>query len=117
MNGEEFGARSKAGKSGNGKSKAITSNDEEQDDEDEEPAPNVDVPWHKRMTGPLMAKACNEEAFKEILAHHDNKGFGQRFNLAINEYWAGFTEEEKDDFSKKAREWNRQGPPKNMKPS
>lgn len=109
--------RSKAGKGGKGKNKAVEENDEEQDDEDDEPARNVDVPWHKRMTGPLMAKACDEEAFKKILAHHEDKGFGQRFNLAINEYWGGFTEEEKDDFSKKAREWNRQGPPKNMKPS
>ncbi|KAF4584650.1 hypothetical protein EYR38_001879 [Pleurotus pulmonarius] len=116
---EDAGAsneRSKAGKGMKGKSKAVEATDEEQEDT-EEPAPNVDVPWHKRMTGPLMAKACDEEAFKEVLARHEDKGFGQRFNLAINEYWAGFTEEEKDDFSKKAREWNRQGPPKNMKPS
>lgn len=110
---------SKAGKGGKGKNNAVEENDEEQDVEDDEPARNVDVPWHKHMTGLLMAKACDEEAFKKILAHHKDKEFGQCFNLVINEYWGGgggFTEEEKDDFSKKAREWNRQGPLKNMKP-
>ncbi|KAJ8699113.1 hypothetical protein PTI98_002266 [Pleurotus ostreatus] len=56
--------RSKAGKGGKGKNKAVEENDEEQDVEDDEPAHNVDVPWHKRMTGPLMAKACDEEACK-----------------------------------------------------
>ncbi|KAF7426510.1 hypothetical protein PC9H_008879 [Pleurotus ostreatus] len=105
--------RRKSAKKGKGKERATTGN--EDDEEDDAEGPTVDASWHKRMTGPLMAKAYNEDMFKDVLSSHKDQGFGNRFNFAISEFWNTFTDEEKEDYSRKAREWNKRGPPNNMK--
>ncbi|KAF4570171.1 Homeobox domain-containing protein [Pleurotus pulmonarius] len=105
--------RRKSAKKGKGKEKATASN--QYDEEDDAEGPTVDASWHKRMTGPLMAKAYNEDMFKDVLSSHKDQAFRNRFNFAISEFWNTFTDEEKEDYSRKAREWNKRGPPNNMK--
>ncbi|KAL0945628.1 hypothetical protein HGRIS_014782 [Hohenbuehelia grisea] len=70
--------------------------------------------WGKTWNGQRVAKELYPAQYAEADANHSTLKFPERYNHAIKDLWACFDEDEQEELTQKAKDWNKEGPPPNV---